>query len=222
MNEINTHQRLFDDLQPRADRSKLESPLEEFFIETLEKYLSPKSEIFPQYEVKTLAGKFRLDFLLTVHGKKIAFECDGADFHDEFRDAWRDALILGSREIDTIYRFRGKDLHTFLNDCIYLIYHYDKDLFNERYPLIGERLISEELKNKLLNFKRTERNTIEYKAISKDGSHVGWLQLVMERRNKDKAGLWNELFNVAERHPGFRLEQLIEIWKREIDDTFKF
>jgi hypothetical protein len=222
MNKTNPYQLLFDELQPRADRGKLESPLEELFIQTVEKYLSPKSNILPQHEVTTLAGKFRLDFLLTVEDKKIAFECDGEDFHDEWRDEWRDALILGSREIDTIYRFRGKDLHTFLNDCIYLIYHYDKELFTDRYPVIGQRLISEELKNKLLDFEMTERNIIGYKAISEDGTHVGWLKLVMERRNKDKAEHWNVLYNIATKNPGLRLEQLMEIRKREIDDAFKF
>jgi len=223
MNEGNPYQHLFDQLQPRADRNKLESPLEELFIHTLEKYLSPKSDIFPQHEVMTLAGKFRLDFLLIVNDKKIAFECDGADFHDEWRDEWRDALILGSGEIDTIYRFRGKDLHTFIDDCIYLIYQYDKELFNDRYPSIAQQLISDELKNQLLDFYRKETNIIGYKAISEDGTQVGWLQLVMERRNKqDKAGHWNVLFNIAKKHPGQRIEKLMEIRKQEIDGAFKF
>jgi hypothetical protein len=213
MSHTTLYQFLFDNLQPRAERSKLESPLEELFIETLEKYLSPKSNIFPQFEVTTLAGKFRLDFLLTVEDKKIAFECDGKDFHDEWRDEWRDALILGNGEIDTIYRFRGKDLHTFLDDCIYLIYHYDTELFNDRYPLIVRGLISDELKNKLLDFNRGERNTIRYKTITKDGTHTDWLQLVMERRNKDIAGHWNVLFDIAAKNPGLRLEQLMEIRK---------
>jgi hypothetical protein len=213
MNLKNPYKLLFDELQPRADRNKLESPLEELFIETLEKYLSSKTQIFPQYEVMTLAGKFRLDFLLTVNEKKIAFECDGADFHDEWRDEWRDALILGSGEIDTIYRFRGKDLHTFLDDCICLIFHYDKELFDDRYILIAQQLISDELKNQLTNFYMKERNTIEYKAINDEGTQIGWLQLVMERRSKNYHGHWYVLFNIAKNNPGKRLEQLMEISK---------
>jgi len=218
INMINPYQKLFEELQPRADRNKLESPLEELFIYTLEKYISAKSEIFPQYEVMTLAGKFRLDFLLTVGDKKIAFECDGKEFHNEWYDEWRDALILGSGEIDTIYRFRGKDLHAFLDDCIYLIFHYDKELFNDRYPIIAQQLISDELKNQLLDFYKRENNIIGYAAISKDGKQVGLLQLVMERRNKlDKKGHWNILFNIAKKNPGLRIEQLIEIRKKEMD-----
>jgi len=218
---INPYKHLFEELQPRADRNKLESPLEETFIHTLEKYLSTKSEIFPQYEVMTLAGKFRLDFLLTIEDKKIAFECDGVEFHDEWRDEWRDALILGSGEIDTIYRFRGKDLHSFLEDCIFLIYHYDKELFNDRYQINAQQLISDELKIKLFDFYKSERNTIDYKSKNEEGKQIGWLQLVMERRNKyDKAGHWNVLFNIAKKNPGLKLKQLMEIREKEIDDAF--
>ncbi len=222
MSEIDAPWLPFKDSQPRANRDKLESPLEEFFIHTLEKYLAPHSSIIPQKEIKTLAGKFRLDFLLLVGNKRIAIECDGADFHDEWRDEWRDALILGTGEVDTIYRFRGKDIHTFLNDCIYLIYHYDEELFNNRYPLIAQRLISDEIKNSLLNSYAKERNIVGYKMINEGGVQVGCMQLVVERRNKDnQAGHWNVLFGIAEKNPGLRIEQLMEIREREIKCYFK-
>jgi len=216
MNKTNPYQHLFDEIQPRADRSILESPIEVLFIETLEKFLSSKVEIIPQYEVMTLVGKFRIDFLLTIDEKKIAFECDGQDFHDSWRDEWRDALILGGGEIDTIYRFKGKDLHTFLNDCIYLIYHYDKELFNDRYPLIAPQLTSDEIKNQLRVFHKKETNTIGYKAINEEGNQVGWLLLVMERRHKnDKSGHWNVLFEFAKNNPGLQLNQLMALKERQ-------
>ena len=221
---INPFQKLFEQLQPRADRSKLESPLEELFIEKLEKYLSPKTEIIPQFEIETIAGKFRLDFLLTIDNKKIAFECDGANFHDEWKDEWRDALILGTRQIDIIYRFRGKDLHTFLDDCIYLIYYYDKDLFNDRYPLIAHQLISDDLKRQVVEkqFSNHERNCVYYKITNEDEEYLGWMLLVMERRNKDyKYGHWNVLFEIARKNPGQNLQQLMEIRKKQIYDSFK-
>src|SRR5689334_10635520 len=93
--------------QPRADRDRLESPLEEQFIQSLEKYLNPRSDIIPQYEVQTILGKYRLDFVVALDGHLIGFECDGKEYHDAFRDEWRDALILHTKEIETIYRFRG-------------------------------------------------------------------------------------------------------------------
>ena len=203
-------------IQPRADRVKLKSPLEELFIETLEKYLASEVEILPQYEVNTLAGKFRLDFLLTVNSKKVAFECDGAEFHDKWHDEWRDSLILGTGNIDAIYRFRGKDIHTFLQDCIYLIYHFDKEFFYDRYSLISSGLISEELKKQMQNFDQKEKIMIGYKAIDEYGNQVGWLGLEIGRRDKnDKAGHWNVLYNVAKNNLGLRIEELMEISKRE-------
>jgi hypothetical protein len=210
----NEFQILFDQLQPRADRSMLESPLEELFIENLEKYLSPKTEIIPQFEIETIAGKFRLDFLLTVNNKKIAFECDGAEFHDEWKDEWRDSLILGTGEIDIIYRFRGKDLFTFLNDCIYLIYHFDKDLFNDRYPLIAPQLVSNDLKQQVSDrqFNYYEKSLVDYAIKGEDGDAIGRMLLVMERRNKnDRSGHWNILFDIAKMNPGKNLKQLMEL-----------
>ena len=222
-NEI-LHKSLFAEAQPRADRIKLESPIEELLIQSLEKYLSPQTQILPQYEIMTLAGKFRLDFLLTVGDKKIAIECDGKDFHDEWRDEWRDALILGTSEIDTIYRFRGKDIFTFLDDCIYLIYHYDKELFSDRYPILAARLISDSLKHKLDMEPafRHETNTIEYEITNEDDDIVKWKRVITERRNKDDyAGHWNILFDIAKKNPGLNLDQLMEIRRKEMDAVFK-
>lgn len=91
--------------QPRADRNKIEIPSEELFVENFEKYISPFASIYPQYEVQTIAGIFRLDFVVELNESKIGFECDGKDFHDEYRDEWRDRFILHTGEIETIYRF---------------------------------------------------------------------------------------------------------------------
>lgn len=202
-----------EDIPPTADRSKLESPLEVMFIETLEKYLSGKTEIIPQYGIVTLAGKFRLDFLLTVDDHKIGFECDGKDFHDEWKDEWRDALILGSDHIDTIYRFRGSDLYLNMDDCIYMIYHYDKALFNERYEIIGKQLISNELKEKLARepLYHGESNSVFYSLLTEENEHVGWRSIKVERRNKnDERAHWVTLFQFALKNPGKGLSQLIE------------
>lgn len=208
------HRFRLEDIPPTADRSKLESPLEIMFIETIEKYLRGNSEITPQYEVETLAGTFRLDFLLTIGDQKIGVECDGKEFHDEWRDEWRDALILGSDEIDTIYRFRGSDLYLNMDDCIYLIYHNDKALFCDRYDIIGQQLISDELKENLKRNQQLDSELISvgYALLTEHGEHMGWRQIKVGRRNKnDNKGHWNILFEVARQHPGYGLDQLIEV-----------
>lgn len=218
-----SYQQLFEQFSPRADRNKVESPLEELFISNLEKYITATSTIYPQKEIQTVSGVFRLDFLIIYDDKKIAFECDGKDYHDEWRDEWRDALILGSGEVDTIYRFKGRDIHTFLHDCIHLIYHYDKTLFSERFPIISERLISQELKEYLNSSTRLgDRVYLHYKAKTEDGEHIGWLNLVMDRRNKkDKSGFWNKLYSFAKDNIGLGIDQLIVLYEKQSKEAFK-
>ena len=55
------------------------------FVQTLEKYLSPRSEGIAQYEVRTVVGNYRLDFVVELDGLKIGFECDGKEYHDVYR-----------------------------------------------------------------------------------------------------------------------------------------
>lgn len=205
-------QAFLNSLQPRAERILLGSPLEERFIERLEKYLSPHVRIIPQYQINTIVGSYRLDFVLAVDSRKIAFECDGKDFHDEWRDEWRDAMILGTGDINTIYRFKGCDIHTFLDDCIYLIYHFDKGLFNERYPILALRLISDEVQEQVVdNMERwREHLTVVYKRWgSEDYSDA--MQLSVERRDKDHPGHWQVLLNEAKENPGKTLAELMKI-----------
>lgn len=212
MNLIGDWQSFLDNLQPRADRNLLESPLEERFIEKLEKYLSPRVSILPQYWVKTIVGNYRIDFVLKIENKKIAFECDGKNFHDEWKDEWRDGLILGTGEINSIYRFRGCDIHTFLDDCIYLIYHFDKSLFSERYTLLAPRLISDEVQEQVVGKmdRWSEHLTVVYKRWGSD-DYSDAMQLSVKRRNKDKKGHWQVLLNEARENPGKTLAELMKI-----------
>ena len=215
MQLIENLQGWLESLQPRADRALIESPLEERFIQKLEKYLSPHVTIHPQYKIATIAGKYRIDFVLMVENKKIAFECDGKDFHDEWKDEWRDALILGTGDINTIYRLKGCDIHTFLEDCIYLIYYFDKSLFNERYPLLAPRLISEEVLTQVVESEVGwyEHICVVYQKKSGDGDDLGSMQLSIERRNKDSKGHWQVLLDEAKQNPGKSLTELMEIRK---------
>jgi very-short-patch-repair endonuclease len=206
---------------PRADREKIESPLEELFIYQLEKHLSHLTEIIPQFEVQTLAGCYRLDFVVTVNGRKIGFECDGKNFHDEWRDEWRDGLILGTETIETIYRFRGTDLYRYLDDCIYIIYHFDNDLFNERYLSLFPNLISEQLKEKIqTGIEDIEGVKLSYPMRDRFGNKVGWTQLSIERRTIKRKGHWEVLFGYAVNNPSLTLKELMSIREKEVDEYF--
>ena len=71
-----------------------ESPLEDTFARGLSKFLRPGTNLEKQVEVTTICGDFRLDFVATtMAGRRVAYECDGAEFHDAQRDEWRDSVV---------------------------------------------------------------------------------------------------------------------------------
>lgn len=109
-----------------------DSPIEGLFAYHIEKYLAPQALLLPQFEARTLCGRFVLDFVIEgPDAARVGFECDGADFHDESRDEWRDAMILGDGFVDAIYRLRGTDLVHGVHDALYLIAQVEPQLFSE-------------------------------------------------------------------------------------------
>jgi hypothetical protein len=89
-----------------------ESPLEDSFAWNLSKHLRRDTRLEKQVVVSTVCGAFRMDFVATsAAGQRIAFECDGAEFHEFRRDEWRDAMILGGGGADSIIRLEGAILH---------------------------------------------------------------------------------------------------------------
>lgn len=120
-----------------------DSPLEDDFAYHITKYLEPTISLIPQHEVKTICGTFRLDFMAEAAGVKIGFECDGKDFHDESRDEWRDAMILGSKKVDAIYRMRGSDLYYHIDDILYFISKWNPEIFSQRGLLNLQALASD-------------------------------------------------------------------------------
>ncbi|QPH38889.1 hypothetical protein [Pedobacter endophyticus] len=199
--------------QPRADRDRLESPLEEQFIQSLEKYLNPRSEIIPQFELETILGRFRLDFVIELDGYRIGFECDGKAYHDAFRDEWRDALILHTKQIDTIYRFRGKDIFSFLDDCIYVIYKHDPFIFNDRYQHHCDVLATASTINYFItdeaNFRNHEDTFIGIELFDDNGKKRGEMELQTIRRSQNSDGHWKDLINITLANPGLSLDELI-------------
>ncbi len=110
-----------------------ESPIEEAFAWRARTTLRPELNFSKQSWARTVGGNFRLDFLAQdANQRKIAFECDGKDYHDHYRDTWRDALILADAQCDVIYRLRGKDLWCRTDDLMYIISKLEPQLFSER------------------------------------------------------------------------------------------
>jgi hypothetical protein len=112
-----------------SDR-RYESELERIFDWNFEKYVEKGVTIQPQHECATMLGTFRLDFL--IKGKlKVGVELDGEEFHDEFRDECRDAIILGENHVDVIYRFKGKDIYHNTADMLHLMAKCDPWIFSD-------------------------------------------------------------------------------------------
>jgi hypothetical protein len=120
-----------------------ESPIESDLEYALGKYLAPSVHVKRQAWVQTSYGNFRLDFELHLGTLRVGVECDGADFHDEYRDEWRDATMLGEGLIDEVIRFAGKDLVYRLNDCLHVLFRLHPELFAERAHYALTKLASE-------------------------------------------------------------------------------
>lgn len=118
--------------------ARLGSPIERFLFERINKFKNSGVDVILQYEVITIDSTFYVDLVLAIGSKKIGIECDGKDFHEgeenEIYDEWRDALILETGKIDTIFRFRGKDIHFFTDEIIFILARQLPDFFD--YTLI--------------------------------------------------------------------------------------
>lgn len=109
-----------------------ESPIEEAFAWHLVKHLGEAVAFEKQVEVSTTCGGFRMDFVATAAGRRIAFECDGAEYHNELRDECRDAVILWAGHVDAVYRLRGADLHYRMDDVLAALVVAESELFSAR------------------------------------------------------------------------------------------
>lgn len=95
------------------DWTECDSPIENEMFRELHKFASDQVAFTDQFEIKTDAGTYRLDFLLRhrTTGRQIAIECDGKDFHTVARDSMRDAAIMRTGLVAAIYRIKGKDCY---------------------------------------------------------------------------------------------------------------
>lgn len=114
-------------------RPPYDSPIEDRFAQYFCSYASSDVSFEPQVEVLTLCGRFIMDFVITdAKGTLIAIECDGKEFHNESRDEWRDAMILGSGHVDAIYRIRGADINYRVEDVMWILGSLEAGLFDSR------------------------------------------------------------------------------------------
>lgn len=110
-----------------------ERPLEDTFIWHLVKYLNPVDGVLYQARAATPCAPCWVDFVVELNGRRIAFEIgDLEDAADGRQEALRDALVVGSGAVDTLYRLRAADVLDALHEVLYLIARWEPELFSHR------------------------------------------------------------------------------------------
>jgi len=202
-----------------------ESPIEATFASCCFKHLRPDVHIEAQAETSTKHGCFRIDFVLSLGDKRIAVECDGRDFHEPFRDEFRDAILLGEGHLETIYHFRGCDLVYYPDDCIWLMSALEPQLFSERGRHILGRLQRVENENRegTIGVWNADVNRLFMKGSFESFScriwngnqpYLFWAfrrNISMKSERNPRWPLWKALYASACEHPGASLDELLEM-----------
>lgn len=195
-----------------------DSPLEDDFAYNIFKYFDKSVEIIPQFEVKTICGTFRIDFVARTGSGLIGFECDGKDFHDQSRDEWRDAMIMGTKTIASIYRLRGADIYYRIEDILYIVSLWNPELFDSRSIINLEILASDEAKNLKVEIPKSIV-LINYTEEEQDSYYSSRppQYLCMERRHiqspTNRRQFWEAAYAFALEIGGGKLGEVINLYR---------
>jgi len=200
-----------------------DSPLEDVFAYHFDKYREPGADLYPQVQVNTICGPYWLDFAIKKGDVVIGIECDGKEYHDGWRDLWRDAMILGTGRVGAIYRFRGRDLNYHVNDCLYLLSQAEPKLFSPRGQTNLRQLSSAEALGAThkINYVSEDGILLFYHKADEDTGAELETSILIERRQKElpkgKRPYWVEFFGYAKRSRTKNLNQIILRYKEERD-----
>lgn len=197
-----------------------DSPIEEIFAWHCTKYLCSSVAFDTQVELDTRHGQFRMDFVLTDADQKVAVECDGHEFHDPFRDEFRDAILLGEDHLETIYHFRGCDLTYHAEDCLWLMSILNPNLFSERGRLNLSQLHKLEIVDSLTDGE-------SYMLRGRPGERPYWFwafrRNIHLRSNRNPRNpnwpYWRVLYRFVCKHPSASLDELVTLWRRRQYET---
>ncbi|MBD6981802.1 MULTISPECIES: hypothetical protein [Vibrio] len=185
-----------------------DSPIEDTFAKFASKYLKQELEMDSQVVVKTICGTFRLDFVVTDgKGRKTAIECDGKEFHEGSRDEWRDAMILGSTDIEEIYRIRGSEINFSIEDVFYILSIWSPWLFDERQAYNMGCIATEELTK---SSPLPTDSTFSLNYID-DNNQMSCFYIVKRHKNIPKGNrqFWQKAFEYAQHVGGGDLDDVI-------------
>jgi len=189
-----------------------DSPLEDEFALNFVKYAARLDAFEKQAVVETICGPFRIDFIARVDDYVVGIECDGKPYHDRYRDEWRDALLLGSGGVHTIYHFRGSDLAYHLEDCLFIMAQLDPCLFSDRGRGNLELLASEAARS--CCHSPSERILLPYPEEA--GGPIRLYLAIDRRTSRHPAGVrpfWIRYYAFAIARGGGNLDDLIAAWQ---------
>lgn len=195
-----------------------DSPIEERFAYHAVKYLDERIKFVPQYEVTTICGRFVVDFVAeTESGYKIGFECDGKEFHDESRDEWRDAMILGADAVHTMYRLKGSDITYHLDDVLFVLSFFEPEIFSERGRINLTSLASESAKRTVTDQSYKSGSFIFIHYFDERTKKINLSAQVFRLRKYPGEGrreFWPTLFEFAKSEGGGNLDDLRAEYRR--------
>ncbi len=196
---LNPIRSLFNHVKTKLTGGNAPGPADTVFARKLLLNLEPTAMLTKGFEVSVPARSFIIDLLIEHNGQRIAVEYKDTESYDALRDEWHDALILGDGQVNTIYRFVGMDLEQFQDDCLFFISQSDPQLFSKRYK--G--------RNSGLKFDPLERNVVFYNMVG-DDEVVYKLKYILEhRKQSDRQGKWNILYDFAQKNPVIPFENLV-------------
>ena len=191
-----------------------DSPIEDKFAYHYIKYASDDVDMVAQFEALTLCGRFIIDFvLLASNGKRIGIECDGREFHDESRDEWRDAMIIGEGHVDVIYRLRGCDITYCIEDILYLMAILEPCLFStraiENLKVLASAEIQEISKDHCNDFYYFKHN---------NEVDAGFFKVEVRRRivPNGQRRFWQSAYRFAKLLGGGNLDEIIEKYRADL------
>ena len=217
---------VLNELNSRSDflnkRELLESPIEEMVFDHLFKFKNENAELIPQKTIKTVSGNFRPDIILKLGKKEISIECDGEKYHqDEYYDEWRDALILVASEIESIFRLKGKNIYTDLNNIIFYIASKEPDFFNMDMVNRLKPAIHPEIKNQIesADYGFVKKN-ITYDDYGLHGDKVKrTIEIVWKNLKKSFDSFCIREILISYINPGKSIEELKDMTKEKFIET---
>lgn len=191
-----------------------DSPIEDAFAYHFAKYANDDVQLACQVPITTICGLFIIDFVVqSPKIGRIAIECDGKAFHKESRDEWRDAMILGSKAVDVVYRIRGCDIVHHIDDVLYCLSRLELGVFSKRGEVNLTLLASNEAK-KLYLSKKEDLHGIHYENEWETGS----LRIETRRSHipEGQRRFWKKAYEFALSIGGGNIDEVIDSYRQSI------